>query len=514
MTVAAPARRGHGHPWLTLLCVTFGLVMVGLDNTIVAVANPTIGRHFNASLGGLQWITNAYLLALAALLITGGKLGDRFGRKRVFIIGMAGFTVASAACGLSVNLPMLAICRAAQGVFGAMLLVQTLAILRATFPVEQIAAVVGIWVGASSVAVATGPLVGGLLVQHIGWRAIFFVNIPVGVTGVVAGAWVIRESKDEESARTFDIPGVLLLTAFLCLLVWTLIHAEGNGWRNITTPAGLAVSALLGVAFIVRERTTPAPLLPLQLFRSTELSAGVVILVVASFASFGITFYMTLYLQRVLGYSPVQAGTAMLALSTMNIVSAPTGGWLVDRVGVRAPVASSFVASAVALVGLSRLGPHSSYMDIWPWFMLQGIASGIIGSASARCIVGNAPESNAGVASGLQITCFQFGGVLGTAVLGSIVSGRALSTLPAALEAQGVPVGIVGNLGPAAHEVAQAVVPVTGGAAAPFARALAEATRVAYCHGLRAAYLVTAVLALGAAVVAARFTSGSRAVRR
>src|SRR4051794_18444774 len=237
MSVAAPVRRGHGHPWLTLLCVTFGLVMVGLDNTIVAVANPTIGREFNASLAGLQWITNAYLLALAALLITGGKLGDRFGRKRVFLVGMAGFTVASAACGLAVNLPMLAIFRAGQGAFGAMLLVQTLAILRATFPVEQIASVVGIWVGASSVAVATGPLVGGLLVQHIGWRAIFFVNIPVGIAGVVAGAWVIRESKDEESVKAFDIPGVILLTGALCLLVWSLIHAEGSGWRNFATPS-------------------------------------------------------------------------------------------------------------------------------------------------------------------------------------------------------------------------------------------------------------------------------------
>ena len=503
---AAPPRRGHGHPWLTLLCVTFGLVMVGLDNTIVAVANPTIGRHFDASLAGLQWITNAYLLALAALLITGGKLGDRFGRKRIFLMGMAGFTAASAACGIAVNLPMLAVCRAAQGVFGAMLLVQTLAILRATFPVEQIAAVVGLWVGASSVAVATGPLVGGLLVQHISWRAIFFVNIPVGVMGVIAGAWVIRESKDEESVKAFDVLGVVFLTGGLCVLVWTLIHAEGNGWRNPLTVSLLVVAAVLAVAFVVRQRLTPAPLLPLSLFRSRELSAGVVILIIASFASFGITFYMTLYLQRVLGYTPVHAGTAMLALSTMNIVSAPAGGRLVDRVGVRVPVAVSFVVAAVALFGLSRLGPHSSYTAIWPWFVLQGISSGIIGSASATCIVGNAPEANAGVASGLQITCFQFGGVLGTAVLGSIVSGRVLSVLPGALAAQGVTGTVLGRLGPAAHSVAQAVAPASSPAFRP---AVAQATFVSYSQGLRAAYVVTAGLALFAGAVAARFTRGS-----
>jgi predicted MFS family arabinose efflux permease len=307
--------------------------------------------------------------------------------------------------------------------------------------------------------------------------------------------------------KAFDVLGVVLLTGGLCVLVWTLIHAEGNGWRNGFTMSMLVVSAALGFAFINRQRSAPAPLLPLSLFRSRELSAGVVVLTIASFASFGIAFYMTLYLQRVLGWSPVHAGAAMLALSTMNIISAPAGGRLVDRVGVRVPVTLSLLASAVALLGLSRVGPHSSYTAIWPFFVLQGISSGIIGSASATCIVGNAPAANAGVASGLQITCFQFGGVLGTAVLGSIVSGRVVSVLPGALAAEGVPAGALGNLGEAAHNVAQAVVPA---AADPFHDAVARATYSSYSQGLRAAYVVTALLAVIASLVAARFTGGAR----
>jgi EmrB/QacA subfamily drug resistance transporter len=369
-TTAASQRRGHGHPTVTLIAVAFGLMMVGLDSTIVSVANPTIGHHFNASLSGLQWVTNAYLLALAVGLITGGKLGDLFGRKRLFMIGSAGFALTSLACGLSGSLDALIGFRAAQGLFGAMMMPQTLAILRATFPLDRLAAAVGIWAMTSSIATASGPIVGGLLVDHVSWRSIFFVNVPVGAMSLLMGGWVIRESRDQRESRRLDWPGIGLLSGTLFSLVWGLIDAENHGWGHFQPFAWLLTASALLAVFIVwelREQRVGQPHIPLGLFRSRQLSAGVVMVLSAFFAMFAVLFFVTLYLQRAHGYSAVQAGVRLLALTGVMGLSAFIAGRVVSKIGPRVPLLIGALLSAGGLIGLSRLNPSSSYDAMWPF---------------------------------------------------------------------------------------------------------------------------------------------------
>lgn len=495
-----PSRRGQGHPALTMVAVTFGLVMVVLDNTIVSVANPTIGRHFNATLGELQWVTSAYLLALAGGLITGGRLGDRFGRKRIFLIGTAGFALASLACGLSGSLDQLIAFRAVQGLFGALLFPQTLAILRATFPPERLAQAVGIWGGASAVATAAGPIIGGVLVQSVSWSSIFFVNLPVGALSLLVGGWVIRDSRDQTSGRRLDFLGVALLSAGLFALVWALISAESSGWGSPTVLAFLAGAAVLLVSFVAWQRVAPTPLVPLALFRSRSLSGGIAVLVAAVFALFGVIFYLTLYLQRIHGDSPIAAGVSLLPMTAVLVVSAPVGGWVVGRIGPRLPLAVGFVLVAIALVGLSRLQPHSSYLAIGVWLPLIGLAFGALQTGSAQAVVGSAPRHLAGVAAGLQSTAFQVGGILGTTVLGSIVTGRVATVFDHHLVADGVPGGLAHRLQPAAHAVAEGLVPHVGGVTAQVSRAITSASLLSFTNGLQMALLVGAGVAIAAAL--------------
>jgi EmrB/QacA subfamily drug resistance transporter len=268
----------RGSSGLTLLAAALGVMMVALDGTIVAVANPAIQSHLGASLAGIQWVTNGYLLALAVTLITIGKLGDRFGHKKVFLTGIVGFAATSAAVGLSGDIAgsigLIIAFRVLQGVFGAMLQPTALALLRETFPAEKLNGAIGIWGGVIGASTAAGPIVGGLLVQHINWEACFYINVPVGIIALVFGLLVLRETPPSPAARAFDIPGIALLSGFLFLLVWALIKGASYGWGSGRT-IGFFVAAVAALAlFIVRELRTETPLLPLRLFRSVPLSAG------------------------------------------------------------------------------------------------------------------------------------------------------------------------------------------------------------------------------------------------
>ena len=263
----APAR---GRPGLTLLAVALGVMMVALDGTIVAVANPAIQEHLNASLAGIQWVTNAYLLALAVSLMTMGKLGDRFGHKKVFMTGVTGFALTSAAIGLSgtlaSSLGLVIAFRALQGVFGAMLQPTALALLRNTFPPEKLNRAIGVWGAVIGASTAAGPIVGGLLVQHISWESCFYVNVPVGAAALIMSLIVLRETPRSPAASSFDIPGIAALSGALFLLIWGLIKGSSYGWGSARTMAFLGGALVVGLLFVLREHRTSQPLLPLRLF--------------------------------------------------------------------------------------------------------------------------------------------------------------------------------------------------------------------------------------------------------
>ena len=285
---SAPSRL-RDRPWMTLVVVAMGVIMVGIDGSVVAVANPYIGRDLHASLADLQWVTNAYLLVIAVTLILGGKLGDHFGRRRVFLIGVIGFSAASLAIGLVGTIDGVILLRGVQGAFGALLLPNTLALLRAAYPPEELNRAVGIWVSASATATAAGPIVGGLFVEHISWQSVFFINVPVGVATVVLGMFVLLESRESERHR-FDIPGVVTLALGLLAVVYALVKAQSWGWGSARTLGLIAIGLVLIVVFVAIEKRTPNALIPLGIFKDRSVSLSTIIVLLNFFALFGVPF--------------------------------------------------------------------------------------------------------------------------------------------------------------------------------------------------------------------------------
>jgi EmrB/QacA subfamily drug resistance transporter len=486
---------------LTLLAVALGVMMVGLDATVVSIANPAIARDLHATLADLQWVTNGYLLALAVSLITAGKLADRLGRKRIFLTGVVAFALASTMVGLSGSISMVILWRVVQGLAGALLQPSSLAILRNAFPAEKLNMAVGIWGGTSGLAIASGPIIGGLLVQHVNWQSVFYVNVLVGVLALVVGAWVIRESRARDQVRSFDMIGVLLSSAAMFALVWGIIKAQAYGWGDAYPLGFFGGAIVLFALFVVRERLARGPLIPLGLFRSASLSASVALVLMVSFALFGVLFFLVLYMQQVHGMSPVQAGVRILPLTAVFVFSAPLGGALTQRLGPRPPIVFGMLAVSVSLFGLAGISVDAAYIALWPWFALLGIGMGFVIVAATEAIVGNAPLDLSGVASGLQQTAMQVGGVLGTAVLGSVMSTRVTSTIVSHLTASGVAPAQAAGGRQVVPLIAQGVVPVPPGAPASVAAAFTNGAHAAFMDGLHLSMLVGAVVALAGALI-------------
>jgi EmrB/QacA subfamily drug resistance transporter len=490
----------RGHPWLTLISVALGVIMVGLDGSVVAIANPVIGKDLGASLSQLQWITNAYLLTLGVTLILAGKLGDRFGRRLMFLIGVVGFALASAGIGVIGTTTGVIALRVVQGAFGALLMPNSLAILRATFPAEKLNLAIGIWGGSSAISVALGPIVGGLLVEHVSWQSVFFLNLPIALIALAIGIAVLAESRSSAEQHS-DLPGIALLAAGLFALVYGLIKAQEWGWGSASTLAFLAVGLILLVVFCLVEARTRFALLPMRLFRNRSLSIGTATILVGFLALYGVLFFLTLYLQNVHGYSPVQAGVRLLPLSLTMMFSAPLGGVLTERFGPRLPLSLGLALVGVALLLMTGLGVDSGFGALWPPMAMVGIGLGFVITASAEAIVGNAPVDDAGIASGLQSTAIQVGGVMGTAILGSILSSTVGSVLFEKLTAAGVPNAVARQLEGAKELVGQGQAPFQG-APANLQAAIASGSHEAFLAGFHTSMLVGGILALGAAAAA------------
>ena len=496
----APARRGHGHPWLTLLAVALGVIMVMLDGTVVAIANPAIGRDLKASLADLQWITSGYLLALAVFLITAGKLGDLFGHKRVFLAGIAGFALTSLCIGLTHSIGVLIALRVLQGLFGALLQPAALALLRAAFPAERLNMAIGIWGAAIGMSSAAGPIVGGLLVENVSWQSVFFINVPVGVVALLVGLWVVKESK-AESLSKIDAPGVLLLSGAMFCLVWMIIKAPTYGWGDVKTLAFLAASVVLGLAFVLWQRRAVEPLLPLSLFHNASVSIGTTLMVLMAFSMFGAMFFLTFYFQGVHGLSPLQSGLRMLPMSAGMMVASPLAGFALSRFGPRVPIALGMLLTATSMFLLSRLGLEATYFETAIPFALLAFGLSPVMVGATEVIVGNAPTELSGVAGGMQQSAMQVGGSLGTAVLGALITAKVTDVLPGHLAAAHLPVP------PAAVDAMKSVValgiaPVRPGDPPEVVRALTQASHLSFLEGMHFGFTVSVVVAVVAAILA------------
>jgi EmrB/QacA subfamily drug resistance transporter len=489
------------HPDWTLVPVSLAVAMVGLDATLVAIANPYIGRDMHCSLSDLQWIVNAYLLALAVLLIPMGKIGDRFGRRLMFVVGAGGFGLSSLGVGVVGSIGGVIGFRAAQGVFGAMLMPSTLAILRSAFPPERLNRAIAIWGAAAAVSVAAGPVVGGLLVQHASWEWCFFINVPGGAVTIALGLLMLAETRGWDHAAAFDFRGLAFLGAGLFCVVFGLVKADAWGWVTTKTLGFLLVGVALVVAFGLSELRASAPLVPMRLFRSLRMTFGSLTVVFIFFGLFGVLFFVSLYLQNVHGYDPVAAGLRFLPLSGTFMVACPLGGLVNDRFGPRVAIPIGMFLVSLALAALWWLEPDSSYAHLWVPFVVLGLGIGPVVVASSDAIVTSAPVADAGIAGGIQSTALQIGGVLGTSVLGSVLTTRVGHTLFTKLTANGVPPVIAQKLEAARQFVGQGLAPKVSGASAALQHAVVAGSQASFMTGLHVATMVAAAVSFVAAFI-------------
>jgi EmrB/QacA subfamily drug resistance transporter len=478
--------------WWTLAAMCFALFMLMLDNTVVNVALPSIQRSVHASLSGLQWTVNAYTLSLAVLLVTGGRLGDIFGRRRVFLSGVVLFAVSSGAIGLAPNDSLLVAGRAIQGIGAAMMMPGTLSIISNTFPPEERGKAIGTWAGVSALALAVGPVVGGVLTEDVSWRAIFFLNLPVAAGAVVVTLFATRESRDESVPRQVDLPGIATLTVGLTALVLALV--EGNAWHwDSARILALFAVALVGlVSFVVVELRAPWPMVDFSFFRSRSFLGANVVAFIVTFSMFAIFFFLALYLQNILHYSPIETGVRFLPSTVMIIVMGPIAGRLSDRVGPRPLIVAGMLGLVGTLVWESFIDAHTSYGYLLPAFVLMGISMGLVMSPMSTAGMNAVDPTKAGVASGTLSMSRMVGGTFGIAVLGALIQAVGRAKLDDRLPA--VPAGT-------RHQLAEGL----GQSAAGhhFTAQIASATTDAYVAALQAGLRVSAGVAFIGVVLAA-----------
>jgi len=403
----------------TFAITSIALFMTTLDNLVVTTALPTMQRDLHASISGLEWTVNAYTLTFAVLLMLGAALGDRLGRKRVFLAGLGIFTVGSAAAAMSPSIEWLIAARALQGIGGAIVTPLTLTILSDAVPAERRGLALGLWGGISGLGVAIGPLVGGAVVQGLSWQWIFWINVPIGLAVIPLGASRLRESYGP--AARLDVTGVGLVTAASLGLVWGLVRANSRGWTSPEIVFSLVAGVVLLIAFVAWERRAREPMLPMRFFRNRAFAAANAASLLMFFGMFGSIFLLTQYLQNVQGNSPLEAGVRMLPWTGMLMIVAPIAGALSDRIGARPLIVTGMALQATALAWLAAItAPDAAYTDLVPAFVLAGVGMGLFFAPVAAVVLGAVRSSEAGKASGANNSIRELGGVFGVAVLASV----------------------------------------------------------------------------------------------
>jgi EmrB/QacA subfamily drug resistance transporter len=398
-----------------------GLFMVALDNLVVTTALPVIKRELGASLSGLEWTVNAYTLTFAVLLLTGAALGDRFGRKRMFAIGLAVFTVGSAAAALAPSISWLIAARAFQGVGGAIVTPLTLTILSAAVPPERRGLALGAWGGVGGLAVAIGPLVGGAVVDGLSWNWIFWLNVPIGLVMIPLAMRRLQESRGPN--RALDLHGLALASAGLFGIVFGLVRANSHGWASFGVAGPLAVGAALILAFVRWEQRTPEPMVPMRFFRVREFQAANITSLLMYFGTFGSIFLLAQFFQVVQGYSPLQAGIRTLPWTMMPIIIAPIAGVLSDRIGSKPLLVTGLSLMSGALAWMAAVtSPTVPYLRLVPAFVMAGIGMSLYFAPTANLVLSAVRRDEEGKASGVNNTVREVGGVFGVAVLATIFS--------------------------------------------------------------------------------------------
>jgi EmrB/QacA subfamily drug resistance transporter len=506
VTTAAPGAVRSASQWGVLLVLCISLLVITLDTTILNVALPSIVRAMNASTSDLQWIVDAYVVVFAGLLLVLGSVGDRFGRKWVFLFGIAIFAIGSACSAFSTTPDRLIGSRALMGVGAAAIMPSTLSILANVFTGEtERARAIGIWTATSGLGVAVGPVAGGWLLSHYWWGSVFLVNLPIAIVGLSAGLAIVPNSRDPASPPPDAIGGALSVVGMGALL-WGIIEAPTDGWGSARVISALVGAVGILTVFVLFERRSDHPMLRLTLFRSARFSIAIVTLGLAMFALMGGLFLLTQYLQFSLGYSALGAGERIAPIAAVLLVAAPCSVPLARRFGAKIVVFAGMALVAVGLALTSRVTVSGSYLDVLPDFFMIGAGVGLALAPCLECVIGSLPLGEAGVGSATNSAAQQTGAALGVAVLGSLLSTRYASRLAPVLAHYPIPHSILalirGSLGGALAVAAQ-----VGGRSGEELAALA---RQSFVNGLDLAVLIGAVV-VGIAALVALFVLPSRA---
>ena len=495
--------------WWTLIAVSVAIFMLLLDITVVNVALPEIQRSLHSSFSDLQWVVNAYSLTLAAFLLTAGALADLLGRRRIFVAGLILFTAASAACGLSGSPLQLNLFRAVQGAGGAMMFATSLALIASAFHGKERGVAFGIYGGVIGAAVAVGPVIGGVITSGIGWEWIFFVNVPIGIGAVFLTLTQVQESRDPD-ARGVDWIGLVTFSSSLFLLVFALVQGNEKGWGSTEIVGFLIGSVVLMALFLTAEVRQSRPMLDLSLFRRPAFTGASAVAFCISASMFSMFLYLTLYIQDVLGYSPLQAGLRFLPITLLSFVVAPISGRLSVRMPVRILLGSGLILVSIGLLTMTAVEPSSGWTVLVPGFILAGAGIGLINPPLASTAVGVVHHTRSGMASGINNTFRQVGIATGIAGLGAVFQHQVTTKTTAAL----------GLSSPGRSDIAATHGRLAGalvsGEVADFARSLPGAGRLALEHAYRVGFTgaFTTILEIAAVIALLGAIAGFALVRQ
>ena len=509
---AVPPRRARGGPsrrWLALAVLCVSLLIVTLDNTVLNVALPTLVRQLDATSSDLQWIVDAYVLAFAGLMLVAGSLADRVGRKVTFLAGLAIFAGCSAWAALSGSVGHLIAARASMGVGGALIMPSTLAIITNTFTDRhERQRAIGLWAATSGAGIALGPIVGGLLLDHLWWGSVFFINVPIAAVGFALAVPIVPDSRNP-AARRPDLVGSVLSIAGLGLVLYAIIEAPVRGWSS----AAVAASGLGGVAvlvgFVAWERASSHPMLNLGFFRNRSFSAPIVSVSMMMFGLFGALFLLTQFLQFQLGYTPLQAGVRVLPAAGAIAVVAPLSARLVRAAGTRVTVTAALLVAAGGFLWISGSSVHTTYGDVVAAMVMLGVGAGLVMPASTASVMGSLPQEHTGVGGATNGTFIQTGGALGVAVIGSLLSNRFEHHVTTTLAPLRLPAGLEQAIGNSLGEA----LAIAGRIGGPAGEVIAGVARRAFVSGMDLGLLTAALVCTAAAVIGAATLPGREAGR-